>query len=508
MPKLFSTQTLYLAKKYGSSLLDRSISNDDLVKLSRSFKLKNESNDGEGQYTLQEAYDNFVRYIGTYMSHENIFYLNERLLDMEGVIENHRGDDYLRNASLARSFLAFEARLHSFGKNLAPRIAAATSDADVIDLIKEIKLPDVLKHHYQTIIIDWLQAKKDFAPKEISRHVGFHLLQKLVLQDLDKIDKSLHHSIFIKLKLFKQSGYDFPGNFAEQIYAFNPKHLNFEINDYDLDKKQENLAVDIARHIEASKVKGLLDEQAIIAASNKDLDKLIQLDFLGLDLCCTVKNGMNLLHFSVKNQDLETVSYLLNLPNYDPNMPMPNTNETALHLAVNLNNVKLVECLLQCSSIDVNLTNSDGWTPLHLAAHLGYTLIAEKLILAGADPSQKVLHKGGVLKASYTAAELAKNAGFAETANQINWVASRLEAIELKRISGLEYKVRRLEEANKNLEEIVNTLKLQFQLFTYVHRPLPVPSSPGWKRTLFKAEENHTLTQHEKVVGNKFNRPS
>jgi len=497
MPKLFFTQTLYLAKKYGSFLLDVSISEDDLVTLSQSFKPKNVSRDAEGQYTLQEAYDNFVRYVGAYMSQENIFNLNERLLQMEGLVGGHFGDDYLRNASLARSFLAFEARLYNFGKNLAPQLITASNES-LEDILRKIQLPEALKYHYKNIIIHWLQAKKFFTPADIARHVGFHLLQKLVLQDLDKIDQSQHASISKKLQVFSQCNYDFSGNFAQQIDEFDLKSINFQTSNYDVVKKQKGLADDVARHIETSKSNGLLKEQALIAASENDLDKLKQLDFLGLDLCHVIKDTRTLLHFSVQNQGEETVSYLLNLPNYDPNTAIPDTKETALHLAVKLNSLKLVGCLLQCQAIDVNLEDLQKWTPLHWAGYLGYTAIAEKLILAGADFTLKTSRKG--VRTQQTAIDLAKSAGFSETANQIQWAASRIEAIELKRISGLEYKVIKLEEE-------LQTLKAQFQLISvYMHRPSITDTKQPFRQSpsLFKPERSPISTQNDEAQQNKF----
>ena len=57
-----------------------------------------------------------------------------------------------------------------------------------------------------------------------------------------------------------------------------------------------------------------------------------------------------------------------------------------LHCAV-LNNCFHVVCFLleECSDIDVNATDDDMWTPLHLAYHCGHTQIAQYLIQHGAD---------------------------------------------------------------------------------------------------------------------------
>ena len=57
-----------------------------------------------------------------------------------------------------------------------------------------------------------------------------------------------------------------------------------------------------------------------------------------------------------------------------------------LHLAVLLNCFDVACFLLEeCSDIDVNDTNDDMWTPLHLAYRCGHTQIAQYLIQHGAD---------------------------------------------------------------------------------------------------------------------------
>ena len=57
-----------------------------------------------------------------------------------------------------------------------------------------------------------------------------------------------------------------------------------------------------------------------------------------------------------------------------------------LHYAVTFNCFDVVCFLLEeCSGIDVNATNDDLWTPLHLAYLTGHTQIAQYLIQHGAD---------------------------------------------------------------------------------------------------------------------------
>ncbi|KAM9753174.1 protein phosphatase 1 regulatory subunit 12A isoform 2-T2 [Menidia menidia] len=62
--------------------------------------------------------------------------------------------------------------------------------------------------------------------------------------------------------------------------------------------------------------------------------------------------------------------------------PHPNTKATALHVAAAKGYIEVLKVLLQCG-VDVDGTDSDGWTPLHAAAHWGQeevcTLLADSM---------------------------------------------------------------------------------------------------------------------------------
>ncbi|KAF7224289.1 transcript variant X3 [Nothobranchius furzeri] len=51
-------------------------------------------------------------------------------------------------------------------------------------------------------------------------------------------------------------------------------------------------------------------------------------------------------------------------------IPHPNTKATALHVAAAKGYIEVLKVLLQCG-VDVDSTDTDGWTPLHAAAHWG-----------------------------------------------------------------------------------------------------------------------------------------
>lgn len=63
----------------------------------------------------------------------------------------------------------------------------------------------------------------------------------------------------------------------------------------------------------------------------------------------------------------------------EPNLQDEN-GDTPLHLAVKNNHITIIEKLLENNSLDLNLQNKDGETPLHIAAQNGYTEITEKLL--------------------------------------------------------------------------------------------------------------------------------
>ena len=96
----------------------------------------------------------------------------------------------------------------------------------------------------------------------------------------------------------------------------------------------------------------------------------------------------------------------------DVNLKAENPQQVAaLHAATAKRNAAMVERLLRAGA-DPNLTQADGFTPLHAAAHHGDALIAGLLILFGADRSAKNA-KG------LDAAALAREAGH-------GWLSERL----------------------------------------------------------------------------------
>lgn len=61
-------------------------------------------------------------------------------------------------------------------------------------------------------------------------------------------------------------------------------------------------------------------------------------------------------------------------------------DETKLHAAVRLHNLKLVRAALRDEGLDVDALGTYGWTALHEAASCGYLDIVIFLLENGADP--------------------------------------------------------------------------------------------------------------------------
>ncbi|CAF3806577.1 unnamed protein product [Rotaria socialis] len=92
--------------------------------------------------------------------------------------------------------------------------------------------------------------------------------------------------------------------------------------------------------------------------------------------------GKNALHYAVDIQNEHLVDLFLSSQNCDSNFRYPD-QMTPLHVAVRVNNPRLIQILLSENhetQADPNLKNRNGQTPLHMAASLGYMEIIRSLL--------------------------------------------------------------------------------------------------------------------------------
>uniref|UniRef100_G3VZA8 Nuclear factor NF-kappa-B p105 subunit n=1 Tax=Sarcophilus harrisii TaxID=9305 RepID=G3VZA8_SARHA len=158
-----------------------------------------------------------------------------------------------------------------------------------------------------------------------------------------------------------------------------------------------------------------------LAVITKQEDVVEDLLRAGADVSLLDRLGNSVLHLAAKEGDDKILSILLkhgkissliNLPNgeglnaihlamlinsmpclrlmiaagADVNAQEQTSGRTALHLAVEQENVSLAGCLLLEGDAYVDSTTYDGTTPLHIAAGRGSTKLAALLKAAGADP--------------------------------------------------------------------------------------------------------------------------
>ncbi|EPB76897.1 FYVE zinc finger [Ancylostoma ceylanicum] len=97
-------------------------------------------------------------------------------------------------------------------------------------------------------------------------------------------------------------------------------------------------------------------------------------------------NGENLLHTSVKSNDLESVLFLLSTHTDATRVTTDGSKRSALHYAANVDNELILRNLI-LAGCDVGLTAADGSTALHVAVRANRPVHTEILLENGADPN-------------------------------------------------------------------------------------------------------------------------
>ena len=136
------------------------------------------------------------------------------------------------------------------------------------------------------------------------------------------------------------------------------------------------------------KPKKLGSELLFLSISDGDIHNVVHLiEEDEVDVNCSNINGQTALHFAVLAQNLDLVELLLQ---YQANPNIQDNHEvgfnTPLHLAADLNLIKIMEVFLEKGG-DPTLKNKCGFTCLHIAARKGYTHLAKTLVSKGVDPN-------------------------------------------------------------------------------------------------------------------------
>ncbi|NXC19638.1 NFKB1 factor, partial [Corythaeola cristata] len=95
--------------------------------------------------------------------------------------------------------------------------------------------------------------------------------------------------------------------------------------------------------------------------------------------------GLSAIHMVVMANSMSCLKQLI-VAGVNVNAQEQKSGRTALHLAVEHENIPLAGCLLLEGDADVDSTTYDGTTPLHIAAGRGSTKLAAVLKAAGANP--------------------------------------------------------------------------------------------------------------------------
>ena len=124
-----------------------------------------------------------------------------------------------------------------------------------------------------------------------------------------------------------------------------------------------------------------------VATMYGSLDAIVKLHQLGCDISAFDDDDLTPLHYAVESEDMNTVSLLLKL---NANVTACGSSGAPLHIAAKKDNLEIIEVLVQNGHpADIDLRDTEDYTPLHVAAQNGCDWSAALLVSMGANVCSK-----------------------------------------------------------------------------------------------------------------------
>ena len=478
---LYTTTTLYLIKQYGTSLLTGSVSKATYELITKSLKqMPCYDNLGNLIIGIQPRMDNFANYLSSYMSKEALHNLVHQMLTYE--IEDFPERDsnpkiFLRQTSLARSFLAAEASVkYRFGKCWND---FTDDELSAEDFIAKQLLPDSVKDHYYSLIAPMIVGTteqlhaletSDELSFRVGAHGSAHLLPKtldsLISRNADLLCKHITFCVLNKIlnselesKLLK--GID-PMEWDNIARIANPSSKKSKDEVEKMlktkglsDEKRQLYQQQIAKlcaytGIEQSNIENNYAQQiqhyrGPFKASEPDYcleDKMQNLeDAIHRQSQVVVTKLLSTIRQNIKEND-NTLLHILTMIGHAAITDTADDEEPLLHVAIQSSNTEAVNILLTCPNINLNqtcLVKKKEITPLQRAAKLGHQEIVVALIRNGAN--------------SLGAADIAKRHHHNDLASIINSEAEMVQPNLITTVKSLHRRVDNLKHNNAQLFE-------------------------------------------------------
>ena len=417
-----SVHTLYLARKYGPALIKGIVAdymlNDIMETLQAETKRSKEQElPTQDAKNLGERYDEFVNFIGAYLTEVQLFNLNQYILsnDKYGqLVDNTPFVIHINEGScLAKSFLAYEARKYGFAKNKLEKLLYEKinekneSDKEIIKQNEEKfcrkflaelgELPQTTLSHYRFFILPRILQSENVTPEALdSPRVASGVMKSILFH----IVNSVFNYDIRKVKLLHQPIDNADGKESETIFERFLKRMAL-LPRCDFSKIENSFVEQLRR---------TLTEQFYRPASNLPQQVTAKVTKLNQDIRRQVNaqatTFSKVLHHAVQHKDLSLIECLIGLVSQEVddltvvssqhsstyllvNTVDEENGDTPLHIAVKKGQLNTVRLLLQPAVTDVNIQNKAGNTPLHEAAKADHTEIARLLVLNGADLTMK-----------------------------------------------------------------------------------------------------------------------